>query len=191
MRLNRYRQKNGHVFQGRYKSVAFEGGEGLGWLCHYIHLNPARAGICSALGFRSYGLSSYRHLWDKRKRPRCLSFEACLEAAGNLRDTPAGRVKYAQYLEWLAEDEPRQKRMLFKRMSKGWAIGSDGFRRALLEDEKALKACLGLAWTRRRGCGRRRGQRRWGVAWRSWAGARRTRPATLSPPTGRWRRPLG
>jgi hypothetical protein len=144
MRFNRYRRERGHIFQGRYKSIVLEGWERLGWLCHYIHLNPVRAGICSAAELRSYRFGSYRHLWDKRKRPRRLSFEACLGSAGGLADAPAGRKKYAQYLEWLAEDEPRQKSLLFDRMSKGWALGSAEFRQALLDDEKTLKACLEL-----------------------------------------------
>lgn len=143
-RFNRYRGESGHLFQGRYKSIVVEDWERLGWLCHYINLNPVRAGICSAAGLRGYGFGSYRHLWSKRTRPGHLCFEACLEAAGGLRDAPAGWRGYARYLEWLAEDEPRAKAMLFDRMSKGWALGSSGFRQALLDDEKALKACLEL-----------------------------------------------
>jgi len=41
-RCNRYRKESGHLFQGRFKSIVVEDGERLAWLCHYIHLNPAR-----------------------------------------------------------------------------------------------------------------------------------------------------
>jgi putative transposase len=42
-RFNRYRRESGHLFQGRFKSLAVENPERLGWLCHYLHLNPVRA----------------------------------------------------------------------------------------------------------------------------------------------------
>jgi len=121
-----------------------EDSERLGWLRHYIHLNPARAGIGDARGLRAYRYSSCYRLWDKRRRPKELSLAVSLECAGQLKDTSAGRRKYAQHLEWLAEDEPRQKAFLFDGMSKGWALGARDFKKALLEDGKALRACLEL-----------------------------------------------
>lgn len=130
--------------QGRFKSLVVEDIERLGWLCHYIHLNPVRAGICQAAALKAYRYSSYYHLWDRRNRPKPLDLAACLEGAGGLKDTPAGRRKYGEYLEWLAEDEPRQKALLFDRMSQGWALGTTGFKKALLEDGKALRSCLEL-----------------------------------------------
>ena len=144
LRFNKFRQEKGRIFQGRFKSVVIEDMERLGWLCHYIHLNPVRAGVCDIEGLKSLDCCSYRYLWDKRERPGFLSFEACLESAGKLRDATGGRRKYSEYLEWLAADEPRQKAMLFDRMSKGWAVGTKEFKTALLEDEKSIKACLEL-----------------------------------------------
>ncbi|MDQ8205575.1 transposase, partial [Pelagicoccus sp. SDUM812003] len=144
MRFNRFRKENGHIFQGRFKSIVVEDVERLAWLCHYIHLNPVRARICPVSDLRGYRYSSYFHLWDKRRRSKGVGFDVCLEGAGELKDTPAGRRKYQQYLAWLAEDEPRQKELLFDRMSNGWALGTKGFKQALLEDEKAIKACLEL-----------------------------------------------
>src|SRR4051812_35483854 len=44
-RLNKLRDARGHLFQGRYKALLVEPGGALGELCHYIHLNPVRAGI--------------------------------------------------------------------------------------------------------------------------------------------------
>ncbi len=144
IRFNKYRSEKGHIFQGRFKSIVVEDLDRLAWLCHYIHLNPVRAGICGLEELRTLGFCSYQHLWDKRKRPRSLNFETCLQGAGGLKDTPAGRNRYADYLSWLVEDEPRQKAMLFDRMSKGWAMGSGEFKAALLGDEKSMKACLEL-----------------------------------------------
>lgn len=144
IRFNKYRCEKGHIFQGRFKSIVVEDLDRFAWLCHYIHLNPVRAGICDVEGLRSLGFCSYRHLWNKRNRPRFLELGTCLEGAGGLKDNSAGRRKYAEYLSWLAEDEPRQKAMLFDRMSKGWAMGSREFKGALLDDEKSMKACLEL-----------------------------------------------
>jgi len=46
-RFNRLRREQGHLFQGRYKSLVVDPDGGLGPLCHYIHLNPVRAGLRS------------------------------------------------------------------------------------------------------------------------------------------------
>lgn len=144
IRFNSFSKEKGQIFQGRFKSVVVEDWERLGWLCHYINLNPVRAGICSVEELRSLDHCSYRYLWDKRKRPSYLNFEACLGSAGALKDASVGRRKYAEYLSWLCEDEPAQKSMLFDTMSKGWVMGSKGFKIALLEDEKKLKASFKL-----------------------------------------------
>jgi len=45
-RFNRFRKETGRLFQGRFKSLVVEHGERLAWLCHYIHLNPVRSGLC-------------------------------------------------------------------------------------------------------------------------------------------------
>ena len=44
-RFNRLRGERGHLFQGRYKSLVVEEGAALGQVCHYLHLNPVRAGV--------------------------------------------------------------------------------------------------------------------------------------------------
>ena len=43
-RFNARHQFWGHVFGGRYKAVLVEGGEHLGVLIDYVHLNPCRPG---------------------------------------------------------------------------------------------------------------------------------------------------
>lgn len=136
IRFNRFRKENGHIFQGRFKSIILEDLDRMGWLCHYIHLNPVRSGITNVQGLPSYRFGSYRHLWNRRKRPLFLNFEACLAAAGSLKDTMYGRRKYADYLGCLAEEKPKQKANLFDRMSKGWAIGTKEFKQGLLEEQR-------------------------------------------------------
>lgn len=145
VRFNQFRHESGHIFQGRFKSIVVENPERLAWLCHYIHLNPVRAGICDVSRLSDYGFGSYRWLWSKAKdRPEHLEVRMFLEGAGNLRDTPKGHRDYANYLAWLVEDEPARKEMQFEKMSKGWALGSDAFRRELIKDEQELLAQIEL-----------------------------------------------
>jgi putative transposase len=147
-RFNRFRKENGHVFQGRYKAILLEG-DAVGPVCHYIHLNPVRAGLVAAERLEAYGDSGFHQLWYPRKR---WSFQECgsgLEAAGGLADTPKGRSLYRDYLGWLAEEEPERKRLGFEKMSRGWAIGTKAFKKAVsedLEDEELRKVVEAEAW---------------------------------------------
>lgn len=137
-RYNRFRGENGHVFQGRYKAILVEDHAGLGAVCHYIHLNPVRAKLVSVGELNTYRDSSYWFLEQTKKRPSWLELKTCLAEAGELADTPAGRKNYADYLAWVAENVPAQKQLKFEQMTRGWALGSKGFKRALIEDHKKL-----------------------------------------------------
>ena len=139
-RFNRFRGENGHVFQGRYKALVVEGSEGMGAVAHYIHLNPVRAKILPVERLAEFRESSFADLMAPKKRPGWLRVETFLQAAGDLADTAAGRRKYAQYLAWLAENEPAQKQLKFETMSKGWALGGEAFRLALVKDHRTLLA---------------------------------------------------
>jgi len=70
--------------------------------------------------------------------------ECGLEGAGGLADTPYGRNKYDQYLEWLRESDAEKKSMQFEKMSQGWALGGKKFRSNLLKEEKHMAAALEL-----------------------------------------------
>lgn len=141
-RFNRLRKESGHLFQGRYKSLVVDPGDGMGPLSHYIHLNPVRAGLCSVeeLGDRPW--TSLRLLLDPKARPKWYAPEAFLGHAGSLADTAAGRTRYLKYLGWLAEDEPARKAMRFEQMSKGWVIGTAGFKKDLIKEQRAMAAAL-------------------------------------------------
>jgi len=144
MRFNRFRKENGRLFQGRFKSILVEDFDRLSWLCHYIHLNPVRAGICKEAELQDYRYSSYWYLRNKRKRPPFLSLESSLLGAGELKDTTYGRNKYDQYLKWLNESDAEKKSMNFEKMSKGWALGTKEFKTGLLEEEKHMAAAIEL-----------------------------------------------
>lgn len=132
-RFNRFRKESGHVFQGRYKAILLDD-DALGAVCHYIHLNPVRAGIVEAGRLEDYVDSSFAHLWMPRKRKIFEVVETALIAAGGLKDTPAGRRSYRDYLEWLSGEEQERKKLGFEQMSRGWLKGSKDFRKAVLGD---------------------------------------------------------
>ena len=134
-RFNRYRQANGHVFQGRYKAILLDG-EALGPVCHYIHLNPVRAGLVAAAELEKYAASSFHQLWYPSKRWSFLEGSTALSGAGGLEDTPMGRRNYRNYLEWLSQEDAEKKRFGFEQMSQGWAKGTKEFKKAVLQDIK-------------------------------------------------------
>lgn len=144
-RFNRFRGECGHVFQGRYQAIVLEDAHALGSVCHYIHLNPVRAKIVPVAELATFRWGSFHWLEQKRARPAALRFESALDDAGGLADTPAGRKRYLAYLEWLATDEAEQKARCFDRMSRGWAHGTREFKKALLGDQKEVRALGALA----------------------------------------------
>ncbi|MEO6992958.1 MAG: hypothetical protein ABI273_04990 [Lacunisphaera sp.] len=51
-----------------------------------------------------------------------------------------GRRKYAEYLAWLAENEAGRKQLKFESMSRGWVLGGQAFKQALLKEHRAKLA---------------------------------------------------
>ncbi|MEO6994246.1 MAG: transposase, partial [Lacunisphaera sp.] len=136
VRFNRLRAERGHLFQGRYKSLMVDPDEGLGPLCHYIHLNAVRAKIRPVAALPEWPWSSLCWLVQPKRRPAWYHAEASLAHAGGLADTPAGRARYVKYLDWLSENEPARKAFKFESMSTGWAIGSSSFKQALVGEHR-------------------------------------------------------
>jgi putative transposase len=68
LRYNRRHQRNGHLFQNRYKSIICEEGTYLLELVRYIHLNPLRAAMVKSMGeLDHYPWSGHTGLVGKRK----------------------------------------------------------------------------------------------------------------------------
>lgn len=145
-RFNRLRGERGHLFQGRYKALLVEEGEPLAQVCHYIHLNPVRAGLVGVGRLRDYRHSSYWYLWQPKARPACFQPQYTLQVVGGLTDTPTGWRSYADYLAWQAEDGPVGRSRAYVNLSRGWALGTAGFK-ATLRADHALAADA-RAWTR-------------------------------------------
>ena len=137
-RFNRLRQERGHLFQGRYKSLLVDPDGGLGPLCHYIHLNPVRAGLCRVQELPAQRWTSIGWLMEPKLRPAWFDPTEALTQAGDLADTAAGRRNYLEYLAWLAEDEPARKKQGFAGMSKGWVIGTGEFKKAMIRENRQM-----------------------------------------------------
>jgi len=63
---NRKRNRSGHVFQGRFKSIIVEGDSYFLELTRYIHLNPVRAGISETP--EGYKWSSFNEYITKKRK---------------------------------------------------------------------------------------------------------------------------
>ncbi len=139
-RFNQLRKERGHLFQGRYKSLVVDPHGGLGPLCHYIHLNPMRSGLCPVAELPEQRWCSVTWLMQPKLRPAWYEPGPALAHAGELTDSPAGRRAYVKYLSWLAEDEPAQKEQRFAEMSQGWIIGTREFAKKLIREQRELTA---------------------------------------------------
>jgi REP element-mobilizing transposase RayT len=132
-RYNGLRRLIGRPFQGRYKALLVEPGRALGQVCHYIHLNPVRAGVVRPEAAVQYPWSSLPE-FRRRKRPAWLVPEVVLGEAGQLPDTANGWKQYLGYLAFLAEDEPSRKNLIAAKLSRGWCIGGREFKKGLREE---------------------------------------------------------
>jgi putative transposase len=135
-RFNRYRSELGHVFQGRYKSPLVEDDAALVRVIDYLHLNPVRAGIVTPDRIATFRWSSLSR-FVAGPRPPWLS-PARLLAHFGIDDSRGGWAEYIGHLQSLARDPKEQNRLGFDRLSSDWAIGTDGWRRALAREHTHL-----------------------------------------------------
>jgi hypothetical protein len=101
-------------------------------LVDYIHLNPARAGICAVEDLKSYALSSYPKYF-KHSPVDALHREDFLGIL-ELPDSLAGMNRYAKYLALSEAQDPKQKEALMKQYCRGWFIGSKETKKALAKN---------------------------------------------------------
>jgi REP element-mobilizing transposase RayT len=135
-RIGQNRPAHKPLFQGRFKAMPVESAAVLGKVCHYIHLNPVRAGLVSVPRLSDYAPGSYRFLWRLDDRPAFLRFATALMEAGNLPDNSTGWQAYERYLEWQNEHGPAGPNPAYRSLSRGWMIGSDEFRKGLLKQHQ-------------------------------------------------------
>ena len=92
---NKKRQRSGHLFQGRFKSILVNADEYLTHLSRYIHLNPVRANIVT--GPAEFPWSSYRAFIGRIKAPDWLETGWLLAIFG--RDKKEAINNYRNFVE--------------------------------------------------------------------------------------------
>lgn len=132
-RFNRFRNERGHVFQGRYGCVLVEPGRHLLRTVNYIHLNPVKAKVVTAAELPGYRWSSYWH-FRRPDRPKFLVCDDWLAELDGLHDTPEGWRSYQDYLVMVSENDAEQKSQAFDRMCKGWAFGTEEWRKEIIRE---------------------------------------------------------
>lgn len=143
-RFNRFRKENGHLFQGRYKSLVLEDAHALGRVVRYIHLNPVRAKVVAPEHLVDYRFSSLSEL---NKAESWLVRQPWLMAVGGWEDNKEGRAAYLTHLNEVGAQEAEWERLGLTGLSSGWAIGTSGWRKALAKEhaEMALNPGFGRA----------------------------------------------
>jgi hypothetical protein len=142
-RYNSLRRLIGRPFQDRYKALVVEPGHAFGQICHYIHLNPVRAGVVEPGQVLQYLWSSLPKFVGK-DRSVWLEPRTVLLESGDLNDEKAGWRQYLGYLEFLATDEEAKEDLIYKKLSRGWCVGSKSFRQELRKDRGEAEHYLGL-----------------------------------------------
>lgn len=133
VRFNKFRKGHGHLFQGRFKSLAVEPGEYWLALVDYIHLNPVRAGLVNIEGMRGYPWTSLFYFPKRASRPPLMKCD-WMTYFTDFDDSKGGWIRYQNYLQLKASITAKQLRELDHIMCKGWSVGSEVFSKTVLED---------------------------------------------------------
>ncbi|MBN2516120.1 MAG: hypothetical protein JXC33_08830, partial [Deltaproteobacteria bacterium] len=108
---NRRHNRNGHLYQGRYKAILIDADEYLLELSRYVNLNPVRIRKYSRAPIdekqtilESYRWSSYDGYVRQRERQSFMTYEMILAMVGD-GDTPTSRRQYKRFvLSGITED---------------------------------------------------------------------------------------
>jgi REP element-mobilizing transposase RayT len=141
-RFNRFRSEQGHLFQGRYQALLVEDDAALTRVINYIHLNPVCAGEMTFDVLKTLPWCSLAAFLGP-ERPSWLVATRLLSHV-HLEDSRAGWATYVQSLAELASDPSEQERQGFHEMTRGWAIGTQGWKRALAQEYSHL--ALDVGW---------------------------------------------
>jgi hypothetical protein len=136
------RSERGHLFQGRYHSLLVENASALARVVDYLHLNPVRAGIVEADRVADFRWSSLQRFL-KSARPAWLVASDWL-AALQLQETKQGWANYLQRLQAIAAQPAEMERLSSDEFSRGWAIGTHGWRQVIAREHAQLALSPGL-----------------------------------------------
>lgn len=123
--FNRRHNRSGHVFEGRFKSIAVERDEHFLEAARYIVLNPVRT--VRPRRFVDWRWSSYQATAGLARCPRFLTVAGVLGALGSERG-----IAQQRYREFVAE---RIERSLHERLVGEIYLGDDEFIRDLMPEE--------------------------------------------------------
>jgi REP element-mobilizing transposase RayT len=98
-RLNKRHDRDGPIFNGRFKSEIVEDDTYLLSLSRYVHLDPVAAGLVDAPG--KYKWSSYNFYINRAKGPQWIKSEPILRAIGGQRP----RQRYRNFVEGKSQPE--------------------------------------------------------------------------------------
>ena len=141
-RFNQYRAERGHLFQGRYQALLVEDEAALFRVVNYINLNPVRAGIVGPSTVATFRWSSLIR-FVKGPRTSWLVADTVL-ALFAAEDPAASWDQYLAYLADLASNPEMQEQQEFDQMTRGWAIGTAGWRRSLAKEHAARSLAPGV-----------------------------------------------
>lgn len=124
--FNRKYKRNGHLFQGRFKSVLVDADSYLKQLSRYIHLNPVRAGIVDRP--TDYDWSSYTAFVGKRIAPEWLETHWLLSQFGKKR-----KEAHANYKDFVESLDAKKLENPEKELTGGFILGTPDFTRWVKE----------------------------------------------------------
>ena len=118
--FNRKRDRQGHLFQGRFKAILIDADEYLKHLSRYIHLNPVRAKLVASPS--EYQWSSYQAFIGKQKTPQFLDTTWLLSTFGK-------NKKQAQknYMEFVESVDAKKIKDPSVQVSEGFLLGDADF----------------------------------------------------------------
>jgi putative transposase len=153
-RFNTRHKVFGHLLQGRYKALLVDGsggGEYFQAAGNYVHLNPARARLFNLEHGRlsDYRWSSYPLYLEPAKRPDWLCADRLLGSM-DLADNRTGQSGFRRIMEGRVADlavssSPSELDGNWKRIRRGWCLGSEAFRDEMLE---RLNGVIGVSGKR-------------------------------------------
>lgn len=141
-RFNARHRLSGHLFQGRYKAIPIEAErpEYFRIASDYIHLNPARARLLDGAkpDLLSYAWSSFPLFVKEARLPEWLRRERVFGSA-ELSDEGAGSRR--RYRAWMARrthevldlEETEEQAQKWRKLQRGWYLGSENFRDRLMD----------------------------------------------------------
>ncbi|MDA1069567.1 MAG: transposase [Verrucomicrobia bacterium] len=143
VRFNKYRKEQGHLFQGRFKSLIVEPGPHWLNLVDYIHLNPVRGGLAEISMLGKYPWSSLFHFPKRNSRPKFLD-SAWMDYFEDFDDSKGGWTRYLNHLRLVNSDDPQEIEELDRRMCRGWSLGSSEFGKAVSKELEKQPSALRL-----------------------------------------------